>query len=210
MVRFRFHAAVGAFVTLGLFAFASGASPADTRLLDCAVFPADLTAERLRARFGRTSVVDGPVEVGEGASEPGTIVFPDSADSKVEVVWWDAANRSRPQLVTVRAKTSRWHTREGLRLGLNLRQVERINRRPFRISGFDWDYGGTATSWSGGALGRAYGQGCRMTARFSPANDSERPPIGRQVIGDKLFSSGHPAMQALNPVIYELFLQYEQ
>lgn len=30
----------------------------------------------------------------------------------------------------------------------------------------------------------------------------------RQVLGDKEFSSGHPSMQALNPIVYEVFLDY--
>ena len=30
----------------------------------------------------------------------------------------------------------------------------------------------------------------------------------QDVSGERQFSSGHPAMQALNPAIYEIFVQY--
>jgi hypothetical protein len=189
--------------------FATGESPADTRLFECTVFPPDLTATQLRNRFGRDFVVDGAVYVGEGESQPGDIVFPNSADSRVEIVWRDQNTRSRPEFVTVRTKTSRWRSKDGLRIGLDLRQVERINRRPFRLTGFGWDYGGTA-SWNGGAIGRGDGGGCTIAARFDPTSENDPPRIVNQVLGEREFSSGHPAMQAVNPLISQLTLVYQR
>jgi hypothetical protein len=212
MTRFWSHALAVSLVILRLSTFAGGASPADTRLFDCSVFPADLTAAQLTARFGREHVVEGPVYIGEGESATGTILFPDSDDSKVEMVWQNAANRSDPQFVLVRTKTSRWRSPTGLRLGLTLRQVERLNRRPFSLLGFDWDYGGTQTTWKGGAIGRGFTPGCELRARFTvlATHDRRRPSIDREITGDRELSSGHAAIQSLNPVIDQLFLQYER
>jgi hypothetical protein len=66
-------------------------------------------------------------------------------------------------------------------------------------------------SWSGGRLPEQDASGCRVRLRL--AVDSERTEDGRsshfqQLIGERPFSSGHPAMQALNPSVYELMIQY--
>jgi hypothetical protein len=49
-----------------------------------------------------------------------------------------------------------------------------------------------------------------MTAGNAPVNGAS--PIGtdviRQVVGQREYASGHPAMQKLNPTVYELLLQY--
>jgi hypothetical protein len=206
------HALSAATVVVALTTVGAGAAPADTRLLDCSVFPVDATAARLVARFGREQVADGAVEVGEGESEPGTIVFPDSGDSKVEIIWHDAVGRSRPQRVFVRTAASRWRSATGLRIGLDLQRVERINRKPFRLLGFGWDYGGTVSSWSGGALDHDRDAPCYVSAAFNPAasDATDRMSIEAQVLGEREFSSGHPAMQALNPVVVELTLMYRR
>jgi len=40
--------------------------------------------------------------------------------------------------------------------------------------------------------------------------DPARARFYNQVIGDREFSSGHPAMQALNPFVYEIWLEYQE
>jgi len=38
--------------------------------------------------------------------------------------------------------------------------------------------------------------------------DANSTQLANQLKGEREFSSGHPAMQALNPAVYELMLQY--
>jgi hypothetical protein len=107
--------------------------------------------------------------------------------------------------VWIRGEQSRWRTPTGLTVGLDLRFVERLNRRPFLLAGFGFD-AGTETSWRDGRLAAPEGSACGVRAVFAEPHD--RAPHSRQVQGGRQFSSGHPAMQALNPRIEKIWLEY--
>lgn len=97
--------------------------------------------------------------------------------------------------------------KEGIGLGTSLKQIEALNGYPFRLAGFAFDYGGTVL---GCPVGRLHALGCdsserNLIVRFY-TNGSQQPQAYRQVIGDREFSSGHLAMQALNPVIGQLIV----
>jgi hypothetical protein len=42
--------------------------------------------------------------------------------------------------------------------------------------------------------------------RLRPDASAIGAPEYRQVVGDRVFSSGHPAMQALNPRVYQIIV----
>jgi hypothetical protein len=170
-----------------------------------------MTKKTLAATFGAPNVTVEKIHIGEGDFEEGTVLFSKSPDDRLEILWTGGVENGRPRHLVVRGEKSRWRTAGGLALGVSLQAIERLNRRPFRLLGFGWDYAGTTMDWSGGLLDdRSHGP-CRIGARFTPpdgARDIEGGKWYSQVMGDKEFSSGHPAMQVLNPIIYEIFLQY--
>ncbi len=66
----------------------------------------------------------------------------------------------------------------------------------------------TVMSWSEGPLVAQDSADCRVRIRLAAPRDSTedgRSTLFRQLIGEREFSPGHPAMQALNPSVYELF-----
>ena len=88
--------------------------------------------------FDPDRVRDQPVDVGEGMTEPGTLVnagLPDSA----RIVWSDS---SRSRIARVLALGPAWRTQDGLGVGSSLSDIERI-LGPVQVMGFGWDYGGT-------------------------------------------------------------------
>lgn len=179
----------------------------------CATFPANASAADLAERFGEEHVRTAPVPWGgaEGDYREGTVLFDDDPTARVEIFWRDAAGKRNPDWVSVRGKRSRWRTPEGITIGTDLQTIEKLNRRPFRLVGFGVDGSGTVMSWSGGRLPEQDASGCRLRLRL--AADEEKTEHGRspfflQLIGLREFSSGHPAMQALKPAVYELFIQY--
>jgi len=188
-----------------------------TRLLSCeGPLRPDASAVGLAKYFGARNIRNADIYIGEGNSEPGTIVFDTSPLDRIEVLWIDPEARTRPRAVTVRGSTlsppaSHWHTRRGLALGIRLRELERMNRRPFRLLGFGWDYGGTTMSWAGGTFDAEQPAPCRTRARLETGGllTEERQRWDRQVAGDIEFSSGHLAMQALDPYVYEIWLDYQ-
>ena len=170
-------------------------------------FPPNTTANSLSERFGIENVGSREILIGEGEYEKGTVVFGDSSD-QVEILWKDAEQKSVPRLISITGSSSQWKTRNGLSLGDALLSVENINRKPFRLLGFGWDYSGTLVSWSGGALETSTSTQCQVNVRFLPDQPALDSQWYRQVLGDREYSSDHPAMQALNPRIYEIWLEY--
>jgi hypothetical protein len=178
------------------------------RILDCeSTFPPQLTAAMLENTFGTEQMGTGEIQTGdEGLVFPVTVLFPRSAEDRVEIVWKDDERKRDPAQVWIRGEKSRWRTPAGLTVGLALRFVERLNRRPFMLAGFGRDHEGTETSWRNGRLAAEKGSACGVRVVF--AGPPEQPPYSRQVRGGHVFSSGHPAMQALNPKIERLWLEY--
>ncbi len=163
----------------------------------------------LASYFGAANVVVGDVYVGEGQSEPGTIVYPNDRAKRIEILWKKPKVRRWPATVRVGDAAdwnrSEWRTLKGVTLGTTLLQLERMNGGTFRLLGFDWDYAGTVTDWSGGALD-ASGP-CTFGARLQP--DPARPSQYEERLGgDNEFSSGNPAMRAVNPYVYLMILDY--
>lgn len=187
------------------------------RLFSCeGPFRPDASAASLAKQFGARNVVNSDIDVGEGLTEPGAIIFGTSSMDRVEVLWLEPEAARRLRRVSVRQPTtsrpaSQWRTSGGLALGTHLRDVERLNGRVFQLAGFGWDYGGTVMSWAGGKFDTDQPSACRTRARFTTGESltEEHQRWRRDVIGDRDFSSGHPAMQALDPYVYEIWLDYQ-
>lgn len=167
---------------------------------------AETTREGISARFGR-AVRDSSVHVGEGQSEPGTIIHPDDPLRRIEVVWLDSS-AVRPARIQVRGDSSLWSVAEGITLGTTLDQLERANGGPFTLTGFGWDYGGTVMGWGEGALEQALlGGDGRVLLRLAPSQPGGAVPA--QVAGDGVFRSDLPAMRDLRPAVREMIVEYD-
>ena len=187
---------------------------ADPFVLSCHEIGVDASAAWFSGRFGPVNVKDAQVYLGEGEYAAGTILFADDPERRAEITWLDSVNKRSPTLIRIqidKGGRTRWRTPQGLTTGLGLAAVERLNRRPFRLSGFDWDYGGTTMSWSGGVLARAETATCGVWARFWYDSDGLSPEqirLALQVSGSREFSSGHPGMQARVPWVHDVGLHW--
>jgi hypothetical protein len=177
---------------------------------------ATTSAEMLQTIFGPGDVESVDVYVGEGVTEPGAAVFPGDPTRRLEVLWTDAA-RTAVKEVRLRGNSTKWRTQEGISLGSTLKDIERLNGWPFRLVGFAWDYGGTITGCGRGHLrmlgcldGKGTSQGARAVLRLAPSADARALPEHAAVIGDREFSSGHPAMQKLNPSVSQVIVRLSQ
>jgi hypothetical protein len=69
---------------------------------------------------------------------------------------------------------------------------------------------GMVTSWRDGILDRELAEGGHVTLRFDNENQTANLKLARhQVRGERRVSSGHPAMQALNPRVSEIDWQFD-
>lgn len=162
---------------------------------------ADASEDSLRSLYGDDRVESVLIARGEGFVCKGSRVRFDAGDY-LEVTWLDTEAKALPDLVYVNGPS--WRTREGVGLGISLRQLEAINGGPFRLMGFEWDYGGTIVSWDDGRL---EGETREMWLALSPDPEAyQRVTIeeAEKVAGEIEFSSDHPVMQKLNPRLRSL------
>ncbi len=203
---------VAAIITQSATATAGAAAASRTLEFSCRTFPPTVSENALMELFGRDHVRTALVDGGgaDGEQTPGTVLFPEEPNAKVQILWKLKEPKTNPFLVWIEGSSSRWRTPEGISFGTDLHTIERINRRPFRMAGFGFDGSGTVTSWTNGQL-NTRGTGCQMQVSlgFEPAS-AHAKFISRQVIGDHDFSSGHPAMQELNPRVYKMFIDYSR
>ncbi len=75
---------------------------------------------------------------------------------------------------------SAWRLDREIAVGATLVDVEAKNGKPFKILGFDWDQGGSALNWDGGALAKMPG-GCTLPLRFGAARDAPSGPRDKVV-----------------------------
>jgi hypothetical protein len=170
----------------------------------------------LESLYQASNIQRTDVELGEGFTEPGTTLFADDPTRRIEILW-DNEDRLMPRAIRLTGASSVWHTSEGLSLGSTLKEIDSLNGFPFRLMGFGWDYGGTFVDCG---RGRLTFLGCRdsadgqqrkarlITVRLGPVADARTKPEYLQVMGEKEFSSGHPAMQVLNPAIYQMIITF--
>lgn len=177
-------------------------------VLECqGAFARDTSHAKLVQAFGASSVTFADIDGPEGAKIKASVIYPDEPRRRVEVVWHDEKSRSRPASISVGFK-SQWRTVRGLHIGSELAEVEKINGKPFKLSGFDWDYGGRVSDWMGGALAKIPG-GCTFVLAFNPWADA--PEAERdKVSGDKVFLSNDPNMRASKPTVSDIVLSYPE
>src|ERR1051325_4728771 len=126
----------------------------------------------LRSVFGAFVRAEN-VDIGEGEEAPGAVVYPDAPRQTVFVVWKDAAGRRYPDSILIRNE-SQQVTYGGVGIGTTLKALERLNGRPFELSGFAWDYSGTVTSWEGGRLEHVGGSTCELKVRLEPGSSNRQ------------------------------------
>jgi hypothetical protein len=162
------------------------------------------TLDDLVRKYGAKNVVERDVDVGEGETEPGVVLFPGDPARSLEIIWRDEKKKDGPKSVILHGKASRWKAVHGISLGTTLKELEALNRRPFSLYGFGWDYSGAINSWEGGLLEK---QAPPLVLRLSPPGGTLTP---EKLAGDSLFSSDDELMQRLNPRVYFLMWQFSR
>ena len=156
--------------------------------------PGDLgpltTQAQLEARFGKANLREESFDGAEGiGTYPVLVAFPDDPAKRLELLL-DADNKDAPiQELRVTHPDSQWHDAAGLRPGMTLAELVKLNGAPVSFYGLAWDYGGTVQDWHGGKLANAVGNPLfrRVTlAAREGADDNSLPQ------GDETFRSDDP------------------
>lgn len=116
--------------------------------------------KEIEQRFGKENVVTDIVfpshfdpEPIEGAETPyGTILF-NRTNNMVTFFWKDKKNLRGLESIAINKPNSKWQTKEGIRIGIDLVQLERINKSEFVFYGFkEFLMEGLVIDWKEGIL----------------------------------------------------------
>lgn len=161
--------------------------------------------------FGSKNVVDQDVTVGDEGPMPGTVVHGRHPAESLVIIWHEDRFLASiffcfPQPPTgIRQESCRWHTQEGISFGTSLKQLEKLNGRPFKLLGFGWDEKGTVLSWEGGDLEHA------LQGRCGELSLHVVPEESREALrGDRLFTSDIAGMQVLNPRVRRMNVGFHE
>ena len=181
---------------------ASGA----TRSVACSgVFAKDSSHIKLAQAFEAKNIDFGAVAGPDGTSLNASILYGSDPKRRLEVLWQNEAARSDVSLIVITGQ-SQWSAPKGLRLGLALAALEKLNGKPFRLSGFDQQDGARALDWMGGAMASLPG-GCQVGMKFA-ADSKIAANLLAAAAGKELMSSD-PAVRAVKPTVSEIVLGYQ-
>jgi hypothetical protein len=188
-------------------AVASGkpAAGANLKAVACSgAFSKDSSNLKLAIMFDQKNVSYSDISV-NGSSVGASTVFPKDPKRRVEVWWQNPANRSGIYLILINGQST-WAAPGGMKLGQTLADLEKLNKKPFKLKGFDKDHNAAVSDWDGGALATLAG-GCKSGVTLQP-DSSASPDAITALPADKEFSSNDPAMRGVKPKVSEILIGY--
>jgi hypothetical protein len=182
------------------------AASASARVVTCiGAFSKDSSHLRLAMTYDSKNIAFTEVEANGGSKVPASVLFPNDPKQRLEVWWSNPASRSDTYLIDIHGK-SIWSGPDGMKLGLTLEQLEKLNHKPFKLKGFDKDGTATVSDWDGGTLATLPG-GCKsgVSLRADPKVSAD---IVSALAADHEFSSTDPAIRAAKPTVSEILIGY--
>jgi hypothetical protein len=160
---------------------------------------------KLATLLGAQNVDFAEVSGDEGGTLMASVLYPKDPKRRLEVVWDDEASRSGTSLIVITGQST-WTAPKGLRLGLSLAAIEKLNGKPFKLKGLDKNGRSQISDWDGGGLASLPGD-CKVGIFLKP--DPKASADARSALaGDKEFASGDAAVKAVKPVVAEILLGY--
>lgn len=182
-------------------------APSAVREFSCEAFPRDIGEAGLVARYGRENVRPAGVVGWDDGPQDGAVVFPDQHDLELEIIWADPGKTI--DSIRTRGAGGRWRSPEGITVGMDLKTIEQRNGWPFRLARFHGEgYPGGVLSWGNGRLKARISDGCAVHIYLLPQEGATIDKEIRRQLNVREYSSGHPAMQAVNPRVYQMLIWY--
>jgi hypothetical protein len=179
-----------------------GAQP---RQIDCrGAFARDSSHIRLAQVFGPDNVAYTEVDGPDNSKIMASVLFPRDPSRRLEMLWNNEQSRSGTQVIAINGK-SNWAAPRGVKLGTPIATVEKLNGKPFKLTGFGAD-GSTAADWQEGQLLKLP-NGCKIGIRF--AADPRAPQEAQaQLSAAKELLSSDAEVRALRPTVAEILIGY--
>jgi hypothetical protein len=169
----------------------------------------DLKSEEdLIKKYGKESVSDDTIWGAEGYFTLGTHLRTDEY-AHIEILWADSTGKKGMISATLvsdadyyaeKLQAGKWKSCTGAYLGMSTDDLQKLNGRPFKFSGFGWDYGGGVISWEDGTLDKK-GMAVQLSEGASGDLTTEE---SNQVLGDVPVMSNNPALEKLKPRVWSI------
>jgi hypothetical protein len=179
---------------------------ASTRAVTCGgTFAKDSSHLKLAMTFDSKNITFTDVDASNGTKVPASILFPSDPKRRLEVWWSNQAARSGTYLIVINGKST-WTAPDGLRLGLTVAQLEKLNKKAFKLKGFDKDGVASVSDWDDGELANLPG-GCK--SGLSLRADPKAPADAVSALSaDKEYNSQDPEILAVKPTVSEVLIGY--
>jgi hypothetical protein len=180
--------------------------PGKQHVIACdGVFGRDSSHAKLASAFQSRNVTFTQVDASSGGKVMASVLYAKSPKQRLEVWWSQPASRSDTHLIVINGQSD-WVAPGELHLGLTLAELEQINGKPFKLSGFDKDHVAALSDWNGGQLGALTG-GCKIGINLRAGPKTPSAAIS-DLPADRAFTSSDAALRAVNPTVSEILIAY--
>lgn len=181
------------------------ATPAS--VLACAgPFAKDTSHTRLISEFGERNVAfKDVIEGAEGIKQKATVIFDDDPTKRAVIYWDDTKTRAKPTRIVISAPST-WLGPNGIRNGLPVKDLEKINGGSFSIKGF----GGVGSGGVSGLKGKLADVpgGCKLVIHFEPGISNPLPPKFAAITGNLIIPSSNSLMRRARPQVSDWSIVY--
>lgn len=147
-----------------------------------------MTLKDVGRAYGQQNLKFQKIPGAEGEEVDGARLFPDT--DRELVITWDPENNKSQVVFDISVVGKAWKFDNGLRVGMTVEEVEKVNGKAFKISGFGWDYGGYA-NFEGGKLYE------KVSVRFTPQVEN----LPDQICGERQIPSTDKVLRSVKPVV---------
>jgi hypothetical protein len=187
-------------------AVARASRSAKPNIVACSgVFARDSSHAKLASAFQPRNVAFTEVDASSGAKVMASVVYAKDPKRRLEVWWSKPASRSDTHLIVINGQSD-WIAPGELHLGLTLAELEKLNGKAFKLSGFDKDRVATLSDWNGGQLATLAG-GCKVGISLR-ADPKTTASTLSGLTADRGFTSSDTALRAANPTVSEILVAY--
>jgi hypothetical protein len=171
------------------------------------------TRADLDSLFGKENVHDGTFEGGD-VPEVATVVWGGDSSTALAITW----DRERPSAVHVCVGTQtgpcRWRTATGIRVGMPIKELDKLNGKAFQVAGIGLEQG-KVVSWRRGALEEDAAACGHLLVRLTPMAQIDGRTMSKDeansmksLQGDKPVNSNSVVLLDLNLIVSGIALEF--
>ena len=169
------------------------------------VFAKDSSHGKLALAFQSRNVSNTQIDTNSGGKVAASVLYARDPKRRLEVWWSKPDTKSDTHLIVINGQSD-WVAPGELHLGLSLAELEKLNGKPFKLSGFDGNHVATLSDWDGGTLSALAG-GCKVGVSLR-ADPKATSAILGGLPATRAFSSADASLRAANPTVSEILVAY--